>query len=181
MPRLPTPSSNGLNNNGVGSNHLHLQHHLEASKIIDTSGDHIPISPPSPLSLVAPRTRFASTPLSTRLRKSPSSSKASSPTDPSKRNGCKLLLGEDPVQFRVPEPLKRPGSAGNGFPRIAQSWRAGSVSKTYDCIERGKTSPVLSLAEQAKAVSFPEPLHRPDNPRAGSFTGVLVTAAHNAR
>ncbi|KOC66016.1 Protein FAM102A [Habropoda laboriosa] len=50
-------------------------------------------------------------------------------------------------------------------PRIGQpGWR--SISKTCDCIEKGKTSPVLRLADQARAVSSPDPLHRPDNPRA---------------
>nr|XP_031840775.1 serine/arginine repetitive matrix protein 2 isoform X2 [Nomia melanderi] len=50
-------------------------------------------------------------------------------------------------------------------PRIGQpGWR--NFSKTCDCIEKGKTSPVLRLADQARAVSSPDPLHRPDNPRA---------------
>ncbi|XP_076627066.1 uncharacterized protein LOC143344679 isoform X1 [Colletes latitarsis] len=50
-------------------------------------------------------------------------------------------------------------------PRIGQpGWR--SISKTCDCIEKGKTSPVLRLVDQARAVSSPDPLHRPDNPRA---------------
>ncbi|XP_003394320.2 protein FAM102B isoform X1 [Bombus terrestris] len=50
-------------------------------------------------------------------------------------------------------------------PRIGQpGWR--SISKTCDCIEKGKISPVLRLVDQARAVSSPDPLHRPDNPRA---------------
>ncbi|XP_029676002.1 uncharacterized protein LOC115243295 isoform X2 [Formica exsecta] len=50
-------------------------------------------------------------------------------------------------------------------PRIsATGWR--SMSKTCDCIEKGKTSPVLRLVDQARAVSSPDPLHRPDNQRA---------------
>ncbi|XP_070156449.1 uncharacterized protein [Polyergus mexicanus] len=50
-------------------------------------------------------------------------------------------------------------------PRIsAMGWR--SMSKTCDCIEKGKTSPVLRLVDQARAVSSPDPLHRPDNQRA---------------
>ncbi|XP_067205611.1 uncharacterized protein [Linepithema humile] len=50
-------------------------------------------------------------------------------------------------------------------PRIsAAGWR--SMSKTCDCIEKGKTSPVLRLVDQARAVSSPDPLHRPDNQRA---------------
>ncbi|XP_076654028.1 uncharacterized protein LOC143359737 isoform X2 [Halictus rubicundus] len=50
-------------------------------------------------------------------------------------------------------------------PRIGHpGWR--TFSKTCDCIEKGKTSPVLRLADQARAVSSPDPLHRPDNPRA---------------
>ncbi|XP_025264448.1 uncharacterized protein LOC105253343 isoform X1 [Camponotus floridanus] len=40
------------------------------------------------------------------------------------------------------------------------------MSKTCDCIEKGKTSPVLRLVDQARAVSSPDPLHRPDNQRA---------------
>ncbi|KAI4502976.1 hypothetical protein M0802_002020, partial [Mischocyttarus mexicanus] len=50
-------------------------------------------------------------------------------------------------------------------PRIGQpGWR--SISKTCDCIEKRQTSPVLRLVDQARAVSSPDPLHRPDNPRA---------------
>ncbi|XP_029164316.1 uncharacterized protein LOC114935608 isoform X2 [Nylanderia fulva] len=50
-------------------------------------------------------------------------------------------------------------------PRIsATGWRG--MSKTCDCIEKGKTSPVLRLVDQARAVSSPDPLHRPDNQRA---------------
>lgn len=61
------------------------------------------------------------------------------------------------------------GQQGNVFPiakpRIsAAGWRA--MSKTCDCIEKGKTSPVLQLIDQARAVSSPDPLHRPDNQRA---------------
>lgn len=61
------------------------------------------------------------------------------------------------------------GQQGNVFPiakpRIsAAGWRA--MSKTCDCIEKGKTSPVLRLIDQARAVSSPDPLHRPDNQRA---------------
>ncbi|KYN30591.1 hypothetical protein ALC56_15287 [Trachymyrmex septentrionalis] len=61
------------------------------------------------------------------------------------------------------------GQQSNVFP-IAKSrisvagWR--SMSKTCDCIEKGKTSPVLRLVDQARAVSSPDPLHRPDNQRA---------------
>ncbi|XP_025157347.1 uncharacterized protein LOC105192678 isoform X2 [Harpegnathos saltator] len=43
-------------------------------------------------------------------------------------------------------------------------WRG--MSKTCDCIEKGKTSPVLRLIDQTRAVSSPDPLHRPDNQRA---------------
>ncbi|EGI68407.1 Protein FAM102A, partial [Acromyrmex echinatior] len=61
------------------------------------------------------------------------------------------------------------GQQNNVFPiaksRIsAAGWR--SMSKTCDCIEKGKTSPVLRLVDQARAVSSPDPLHRPDNQRA---------------
>lgn len=50
-------------------------------------------------------------------------------------------------------------------PRINHAcWRG--MSKTCDCIEKGKTSPVLRLVDQARAVSSPDPLHRPDNQRA---------------
>lgn len=49
-------------------------------------------------------------------------------------------------------------------PRIgAAGWRG--ISKTCDCIEKGKTSPILRLVDQARAVSSPDPLHRPDNQR----------------
>lgn len=61
------------------------------------------------------------------------------------------------------------GQQSNVFPiakpRIsAAGWRG--MSKTCDCIEKGKTSPVLRLVDQARAVSSPDPLHRPDNQRA---------------
>ncbi|XP_011868747.1 PREDICTED: uncharacterized protein LOC105562483 isoform X2 [Vollenhovia emeryi] len=61
------------------------------------------------------------------------------------------------------------GQQGNVFPiakpRISAAvWRG--MSKTCDCIEKGKTSPVLRLVDQARAVSSPDPLHRPDNQRA---------------
>ncbi|KAL2718958.1 protein FAM102B isoform X1 [Vespula squamosa] len=53
----------------------------------------------------------------------------------------------------------------NAKPRIGHpGWRG--ISKTCDCIEKGQTSPVLRLVDQARAVSSPDPLHRPDNPRA---------------
>jgi len=50
-------------------------------------------------------------------------------------------------------------------PRISATGWLG-MSKTCDCIEKGKTSPVLRLVDQARAVSSPDPLHRPDNQRA---------------
>lgn len=63
-------------------------------------------------------------------------------------------------------------------PRIGQSsWR--NISKTCDYIEKGKTSPVLRLADQARAVSSPVPLHRPDTPRASSF--IAATTAQTLR
>ncbi|XP_011697560.1 PREDICTED: uncharacterized protein LOC105455723 isoform X2 [Wasmannia auropunctata] len=59
----------------------------------------------------------------------------------------------------------QPGSFPIAKPRIsAAGWRG--MSKTCDCIEKGKTSPVLRLVDQARAVSSPDPLHRPDNQRA---------------
>ncbi|XP_043274841.1 uncharacterized protein [Venturia canescens] len=62
-------------------------------------------------------------------------------------------------------------------PRIGQpGWR--NMSKTCDCIEKGKTSPVLRLAQQARAVSSPDPLHRPDNPRASLLS---ATPPHTLR
>ncbi|KAF7998037.1 hypothetical protein HCN44_009435 [Aphidius gifuensis] len=39
-----------------------------------------------------------------------------------------------------------------------------NISKTCDC--ECKTSPVLGLADQPRAVSSPDPLHRPDTPRS---------------
>lgn len=63
-------------------------------------------------------------------------------------------------------------------PRIGQpSWR--NISKTCDCIEKGKTSPVLKLADQARAISSPDPLHRPETPRASSF--ISAGAAQSLR
>ncbi|XP_043475084.1 uncharacterized protein LOC122506813 isoform X2 [Leptopilina heterotoma] len=59
-------------------------------------------------------------------------------------------------------------------PKISQpSWRG--FSKTCDFIDnKGKTSPVLRLAEQARAVSSPDPLHRPDNPRASTLSAATT-------
>ncbi|CAL7947886.1 unnamed protein product [Xylocopa violacea] len=63
-------------------------------------------------------------------------------------------------------------------PRIGQpGWR--SISKTCDCIEKGKTSPVLRLADQARAVSSPDPLHRPDNPRASLRSATTAQTLRN--
>jgi hypothetical protein len=78
-----------------------------------------------------------------------------------------------PAHFRLPE-------ARNGHPRIGHpSWRG--ISKTCDCIERGgKTSPVLRLAEQARAVSSPDPLHRPETARA-SFIAAVGAAKSSSR
>lgn len=57
--------------------------------------------------------------------------------------------------------------------RIGQSnWRGSS--KTCDCIDKGKISPVLRLVDQARAVSSPDPLHRPDNPRASMLTATTA-------
>lgn len=58
-------------------------------------------------------------------------------------------------------------------PEISQpSWRG--FSKTCDCIEKRNTSPVLRLADQARAVSSPGPLHRPDNPRASTLSATTT-------
>ncbi|XP_012146779.1 uncharacterized protein LOC100874836 isoform X1 [Megachile rotundata] len=63
-------------------------------------------------------------------------------------------------------------------PRIGQpGWR--SISKTCDCIEKGKMSPVLRLADQARAVSSPDPLHRPDNPRASLRSATTTQTLRN--
>ncbi|KAK9306335.1 hypothetical protein QLX08_003023 [Tetragonisca angustula] len=63
-------------------------------------------------------------------------------------------------------------------PRIGQpGWR--SISKTCDCIEKGKISPVLRLADQARAVSSPDPLHRPDNPRASLRSATTAQTLRN--
>lgn len=63
-------------------------------------------------------------------------------------------------------------------PRIGQpGWR--SMSKTCDCIEKGKTSPVLRLVDQARAVSSPDPLHRPDNPRASLRSATTAQTLRN--
>lgn len=203
-PRLPNLSQtgNGSTTNGSSDNHNnsystppsqpHKPSRKANSELIPT--DHLPLSPPSPLSLVAPRSRFSAasiaTPLSSRLRKS-SASKPLTPnpaSDTPKRNGLKIPLSpsksEDSklkdmalVTFRVPEAKARTGSNGN--PKIGQaSWRG--VSKTCEYIERvGKTSPVLRLAEQARAVSSPDPLHRPDQARA-SFIAAMTAAARTS-
>ena len=58
-------------------------------------------------------------------------------------------------------------------PKISEpSWRG--FSKTCDCIEKGNTSPVLRLTEQARAVSSPDPLHRPDNSRASTLSATAT-------
>ncbi|XP_015175178.1 PREDICTED: uncharacterized protein LOC107065737 [Polistes dominula] len=63
-------------------------------------------------------------------------------------------------------------------PRIGQpGWR--SMSKTCDCIEKRQTSPVLRLVDQARAVSSPDPLHRPDNPRASLRSATTAQTLRN--
>ncbi|XP_076232021.1 uncharacterized protein LOC143177760 [Calliopsis andreniformis] len=63
-------------------------------------------------------------------------------------------------------------------PRIGQpGWR--SISKTCECIEKGKISPVLRLVDQARAVSSPDPLHRPDNPRASLRSATTAQTLRN--
>ncbi|XP_011506452.1 PREDICTED: protein FAM102B [Ceratosolen solmsi marchali] len=203
-PRLPILSqstSNGASDKD--RNKDSLSHRLK----VDIPSEYLTLSPPSPLSLVVSRTRFSpisSTPLSTRcgLRKSqkqslPSSSPTSplgpaSPGESHKGNGVvfapkaeepRLRREVAPVHFRLPEAAgpKKPGpGARNGHPRIGHaSWRG--ISKTCDCIERGgKTSPVLKLAEQARAVSSPDPLHRPETARA-SFIAAISAAKSSSR
>ncbi|XP_044594764.1 protein FAM102B isoform X1 [Cotesia glomerata] len=68
-------------------------------------------------------------------------------------------------------------TAGGGFkrppPRVGQStWR--NISKTCDCVENQPSSTVLRLADQARAVSSPDPLHRPETPRTSSFISVAA-------
>ncbi|CAD1475472.1 unnamed protein product [Heterotrigona itama] len=140
----------------------------------------------SSLMLLDPRNRFWSTssPLSSRERTSVTrnslrSSIAAVPSsnDQNEINQSKSSvvssnmsrvnedLGNDVGVFRVPGPQDNNVVASTVKPRIGQpGWR--SISKTCDCIEKGKISPVLRLADQARAVSSPDPLHRPDNPRA---------------
>ncbi|XP_076755332.1 uncharacterized protein LOC143426084 isoform X2 [Xylocopa sonorina] len=73
---------------------------------------------------------------------------------------------------------QRNAVASAAKPRIGQpGWR--SISKTCDCIEKGQTSPVLRLAEQARAVSSPDPLHRPDNPRASLRSATTAQTLRN--
>ncbi|XP_014482731.1 PREDICTED: uncharacterized protein LOC106748580 isoform X2 [Dinoponera quadriceps] len=63
-------------------------------------------------------------------------------------------------------------------PQITHAgWRG--MSKTCDCIEKGKTSPVLRLVDQARAVSSPDPLHRPDNQRASLRSATTAQALRN--
>ncbi|XP_012282572.1 protein FAM102B isoform X2 [Orussus abietinus] len=63
-------------------------------------------------------------------------------------------------------------------PKIGQaSWRG--ISKTCDCIEKGKISPVLRLADQPRAVSSPDPLHRPDTPRASLLSATAALTLRN--
>ncbi|XP_076183013.1 uncharacterized protein LOC143154875 isoform X2 [Ptiloglossa arizonensis] len=63
-------------------------------------------------------------------------------------------------------------------PRIGHpGWR--NISKTCDCIEKGQTSPVLRLVDQARAVSSPDPLHRPDNPRASLRSATTAQTLRN--
>ncbi|XP_008216537.1 protein FAM102A isoform X1 [Nasonia vitripennis] len=216
-PRLPSLSqasgNNGTSSNGNGASdnnnsystppsHLHQHGKSKNSELIPT--DHLPLSPPSPLSLVVPRSRFSaasiSTPLTSRLRKSSKSSAASSsPASDTplsgKRNGVKIPLSPSKSEdsklkdmaslagavFRVPEAKAVSARGSNGNPKIGHaSWRG--VSKTCDCIERGgKTSPVLRLAEQARAVSSPDPLHRPDAARASFIAAMSAAALTNNR
>ncbi|KAK1134325.1 hypothetical protein K0M31_012098 [Melipona bicolor] len=86
------------------------------------------------------------------------------------RNAANLTNDRDEQQNNV--------VASTAKPRIGQpGWR--SISKTCDCIEKGKISPVLRLADQARAVSSPDPLHRPDNPRASLRSATTAQTLRN--
>ncbi|XP_046739228.1 protein FAM102A isoform X2 [Diprion similis] len=52
------------------------------------------------------------------------------------------------------------------------------TSKTCDCIEKSNVTPVVTLINQARAVSSPDPLHRPDTPRASLLS---ATASQRLR
>lgn len=51
-------------------------------------------------------------------------------------------------------------------------------SEACKCMEKKNFSPVLGLANQARAVSSPDPLHRPDTPKASLLS---VTASQRLR
>ena len=92
----------------------------------------------------------------------------------SRRNGPADTRSERDSPLTTSKNLNNIGMIAK--PRIGQAgWR--NISKTCDCIEKGgKTSP--RLAQQARAVSSPDPLHRPETPRASLLS---TTAAQTLR
>ncbi|XP_011304429.1 uncharacterized protein [Fopius arisanus] len=114
------------------------------------------------------------TPVSSRNRDRPPDN-SSTPKPPDVKNGTlNNNITDIPVAFKVPgvqevlrysrrhcikeklnQSIDKPVK-----PHIGEtSWR--NISKTCDCIEKGKTSPVLRLVDQTRAVSSPDPLHTP--------------------
>ncbi|XP_014204613.1 hybrid signal transduction histidine kinase I isoform X2 [Copidosoma floridanum] len=206
-----TNGTSGGGNAGAPPSCSKLLEVPDTRAIINEDTHNLTLSPPSPLSLVVPRSRFGSTGTPTSssssssslLRSKLSSSLALSHT-PNQRNG---LTPTKSPEFRVPfnHHHHHHHSNNNNDNHVNKKTSGGSVvttnnqnnnnnnhnnnnnnnnnhnnnssrtllgygrrvtvsSKTYDCIElAGKSSsPVmLRLAEQARAVSSPDPLHGP--------------------
>lgn len=103
-------------------------------------------APPSPLNALALRDRFWSSD-SQKEHATNRKNLNNNVVNENKSNGS--------ATFRIPIIPDKIIKA----PKIGQpGWKG--FSKTCDCIEKTNASPVLRLADQARAVSSPDPLHK---------------------
>ncbi|XP_015606117.1 protein FAM102B isoform X2 [Cephus cinctus] len=166
-----------------------------------------PMSPPSPsLTLMNPRNRFWSTssPISSRRHDMGKIREASSAaavnvniavvncadlangTLKENNNLSKDEIDGGPAELRHSRANSNRDDNKGQSTQLAGQWRPKlghaawrGISKTCDCIEKGKTSPVLRLVDQARAVSSPDPLHRPDTPRASLLSATAGQTLRN--
>ncbi|XP_057340103.1 EEIG family member 2 isoform X2 [Microplitis mediator] len=126
------------------------------------------LTPPSPLSRLSTETstpkRFWTNSIPPEPVRSLSNVlKTSCPVGSNANGTCST---RDSINFKRPPP------------RISQStWR--NMSKTCDCIDHQPSPVLLRLGDQARAVSSPDPLHRPETPRASSFISAAAQTLRN--
>lgn len=94
-----------------------------------------------------------------------------------------LMLRKNMQNISVENGSKKTNSDNNVLVNKSKKISTNSItlrdsSKTYESIRKKNNSPVLSIANQARAVSSPDPLHRPDAPRASLLS---ATASQRLR